>query len=94
MADERGIGCGFSDNQGTGSAQKPLLPAQIVRPFRSGLLTGGDDQHHAGALFQRSTMGDAGLDKGRNAALHVAGAAAIHPGTVDIAAERIDRPWL
>jgi hypothetical protein len=94
MTDERGVGCWLSDNQGTGSVQKPLLPAQMVGPLRSGLLTGGDDQHGTGALFQRSTVSDAGLDKGSNAALHVAGAAAIDPVAVDIATKWINRPWL
>jgi hypothetical protein len=39
-------------------------------------------------------VGDAGLVKGSNATLHVAGAAAIDPVASDITAERINRPWL
>ena len=87
------VGGGLGHDDGAGPVQQ-LRVREEAGPLAADLLARGDDQDDAGAPGEPRRQLDRRRHEGRDAALHVGGAAAVEPVAVGLARERVLRPRL
>jgi hypothetical protein len=92
MADEGRVAGRLAHHQRAGLGQDIAEPGEKAGAVAAGLLPRGEDQHQARFAARQPGEVDRRQGHGGDAALHVAGAAAVKPVAVDLPAQGIETP--